>query len=217
MISPKVKKGINPQTGQIVEIIQWPNIFIYGLTDDEKLIVNKSLPSKEITVTDITGEATDLVTQTDFALIINPYNISEKELRFFVDFYDGFEECTESIIFTEIKDGLRELFPDVRVVEYSDIGELEYNLKYDLLQALRKTNKADNFSKSLSQAIVILFAIRNNPYITTKALADKIERTPRTVQRYIETLRCAGEWIVYDKKKKGWYLYDGKSLLLDEI
>ena len=70
MISPKVKKGINPQTGQIVEIIQWPNIFIYGLTDDEKLIVNKSLPSKEITVTDITGEATDLVTQTELLIHI---------------------------------------------------------------------------------------------------------------------------------------------------
>lgn len=217
MINPRIKKGINPQTGQMVEIIQWPNIFIYGLNDDEKLILNKSLPSKNITVTDITGEASDLVTQTDFAVIINPDNISQNELDFFVDFYDCFEGCTETIIFTKPVGKLKESFRYVKVIDYSDTGEMEYNLKYELLQALQKTNKSDNFSKSLSQAIIILFAIRNNPYITTKVLADKIERTPRTVQRYIETLRCAGEWIVYDKKKKGWYLYEGKSLLLDEI
>lgn len=66
--------------------------------------------------------------------------------------------------------------------------------------------------------IKILFAIRNKPYITTKELADKIERTDRTVQRYIETLRCAGELIGYDRQKKGWYLMvDGKSVLMDEF
>ncbi|MBQ7976900.1 MAG: helix-turn-helix domain-containing protein [Clostridia bacterium] len=217
MIKPKIKKGINPQTGETIEIVQWPNIYIYGLTDKEKEILNKSLPSKNITVTDVTGDANQIVTQADFAVIINPDNISDKELEFFINFYEGFEGCTESIIFTKSKGGLKELFKFVKVVEFNDSGELEHNLKYELLQALQKTNKSDNFSNSLSQAIIILFAIRNNPYITTKTLAEKIERTPRTVQRYIETLRCAGEWIAYDKNKKGWYLYDGKSILLDEI
>ena len=54
--------------------------------------------------------------------------------------------------------------------------------------------------------------------ITTKELALRIEKSDRTVQRYIETLRCAGEFIEYDRKKKGWYLLvDGKSILLDEF
>lgn len=64
---------------------------------------------------------------------------------------------------------------------------------------------------------MILFAIRNKPYITTRELAIKIEKTERTAQRYIEILRCAGEWIEYDGQKKGWYLFDGKSILLNEI
>ena len=49
--------------------------------------------------------------------------------------------------------------------------------------------------------------------MTIKELAEKIERNPRTVQRYITTLVCAGEFIDYDRKKKGWYLYDNKSVL----
>ena len=34
-----------------------------------------------------------------------------------------------------------------------------------------------------------------------------------SVQRYIETLRVAGEWIEYDISHKGWTLQEGKSIL----
>ena len=59
----------------------------------------------------------------------------------------------------------------------------------------------------------IIKAIRAKMFITQTELAEKIERNPRTVQRYITTLVCAGEFIDYDRKKKGWYLYDNKSVL----
>ena len=189
-----------------------PVIFTYGLTAEEERILHKSLPAKEIEVIDITGQATDIVTRYDFAVIINPDSISDEDLAFFSSIY-----MSEIFIFTKNKDGLNEILDGAKAVTFNDLSELEHNLKYELLKALQKTNKADSFSNSLSQAITILFAIRNNPYITTKALAEKIERTPRTVQRYIETLRCAGEWIEYDTANKGWYLLDGKSILLDEI
>ena len=47
-----------------------------------------------------------------------------------------------------------------------------------------------------------LLVIRNKANISTKKLAEKIERSPRTLQRYIETLRSAGEFIGYDRQKK---------------
>lgn len=212
-----IKKHFNLNKGELIKVERWPNVFTYGLTQTENDILQKSLPHNSVTVTDITDCASDIVTKTDFALIINPHNISDEELGLFVSFYDGIDGCTESVIFTQKCTGIQELFKDVKTVVFNDTAELEHNLKYELLQAFQKTNKADNFSNSLSQAITILFAIRNNPYITTKELSLKIERTPRTVQRYIETLRCAGEWIEYDSKKKGWYLFDNKSILLDEI
>ena len=217
MTQPKIIRAKNPQTGEVIEMVQWPNIFINGLTEEEKRILNKSLPAKTIDITDVTGDGTDIITRTSFALIINPINILNEELDFYVDFYKDCDGCTESIILTQNVEGIKERFKDVKIVVFNDKVEMEDNLKYELLQALHKTNKVDGFSNSLSQALKILFAIRNKPYITTKELTVKIERTERTVQRYIETLRCAGEWIEYDRQKKGWYLFDGKSILLDEI
>ena len=218
MIKPRIIKVTNPQTGETIESIRWPNIFIYGLTDEEKDVLEKALPGKEVEITDITGEAVCLVEKVDFAVIINPYNITDDELEFFESFYEDADGCTESIIFTQKKEGVLNKFKAVRTVEYEDLFDMEKNLKYELLQALQKTSKSENYSEKLSMLIKILFAIRNKPYITTKELAEKIEKSDRTVQRYIETLRCAGEFIGYDRQKKGWYLVvDGKSVLLDEF
>ena len=211
-------RATNPQTGEIIESIRWPNIFIYGLTDEEKEVLEKALPGKEVEITDITGEAICLVEKVDFAVIINPYNISDDELEFFESFYSDADSCTESIIFTRKKAGVLNKFKAVRAVEYKDLFDMEKNLKYELLQAFQKTSKSERYSEKLAMLIKILFSIRNKPYITTKELAEKIEKSDRTVQRYIETLRCAGEFIGYDRGKNGWYLMvDGKSVLMDEI
>lgn len=218
MIKPRIIKATNPQTGETIESIRWPNIFIYGLTDEEKDVLEKALPGKEVEITDITGEAVCLVEKVDFAVIINPYNITDDELEFFESFYEDADGSTESIIFTQKKEGVLNKFKAVRTVEYEDLFDMEKNLKYELLQALQKTSKSENYSEKLAMLIKILFAIRSKPYITTKELAEKIEKSDRTVQRYIETLRCAGEFIGYDRQKKGWHLVvDGKSVLLDEF
>ena len=213
----KTKKFTNPKTGKKEKLVQRPNIFINGLTEEEKTVLHRAISTKNIDITDVTGDGTDIITRASFALIINPYNIAEDELDFYVDFYKDCDGCTESVILTQNREGVKERFKDIKAVVFNDLVEMEQNLKYELLQTLHKTNKIDGFSNSLSQAIMILFAIRNKPYITTKELAIKIEKTERTVQRYIETLRCAGEWIEYDRQKKGWYLFDGKSILLNEI
>ena len=59
----------------------------------------------------------------------------------------------------------------------------------------------------------MLSEIRKHPGITTAELAEIIERNAKTVQRYITTLNCAGEFIEYDRKKKGWFLFENKSVL----
>ena len=218
MIKPKIIRATNPQTGEKIEEIRWPNIFVYGLTDEQTAILEKSLPEKEIETTDITGDAACLVEKADFAVVINTDNITEEELEFFVEFYRDFDGCTETIFLLGSKGEVQSRFGYAKAIYYKDNFTMERNMKYDLLQAYQKTAKSDNYSEKLAMLLKILFAIRNKPYITTKQLADKIERSDRTVQRYIETLRCAGEFIGYDRKKKGWYLMvDGKSVLMDEF
>lgn len=218
MKKPIVKTYINPMTGKTEQYVQMPNIFIYGLTEKEKEVLRFSLPAKDVDITDITGQASDIVMRSNFALIINPDNISTDEMQFFEGFYKDFDGCTETLIFTKYREELKEKFPNVKIVFYKDEAEIKTGLKFELMKALNKTNRADNYYSTLSQIIRVLFAIRNKPYITTKELAEKIERSTRTVQRYIETLRCAGEFIGYDRSKNGWYLMiDGKSVLMDEF
>jgi len=218
MIKPRIKKGFNSQTGMAIIREEWPNICIYGLSDEEKEVLNKSLPHPNVTVEDVTDRAVSMIEFSNFALIINPDNINDKDLAFYVDFYEGCDGLTETVIFTKYKSELKEMFSSVKCVFFNDFAEYKNNIKYELLQSLKRTKKSESYSSSLAQAIMILFAIRNKPYITTKELAEKIERSERTVQRYIETLRCAGEFIGYDRQKKGWYLVvDGKSVLMDEF
>lgn len=199
-------------------MIETKNIFTYGLTEKEGNILKKSLPKKDVDVTDITDAATDIVSRSNFAVIINMDNISDDELQVFVDFYSDADDSTETIVFISGEEWVLDKFKKVKTIVYKDMFEMEQKLKYDLLKAYQRTAKSNGYSDKLAMLIKILFAIRSKPYITTKELADKIERTERTVQRYVETLRCAGEFIGYDRQKKGWYLMvDGKSVLMDEF
>lgn len=218
MTKPRMKKAINPQDGKLVVREEWPNICIYGLSDTEKEVLYKSLPHPRVTVEEVTEEAICMIEFFNFAIIINPDVITNDDLSFYKDYYKDCDGLAETVIFTKHKDGLKEMFPSVKCVVFKDFAEYKDNLKYELLQSLKRNNKSESYSNSLAQAIMILFAIRNKPYITTKELAEKIERSSRTVQRYIETLRSAGEFIGYDRQKKGWYLMvDGKSVLLNEF
>lgn len=76
---------------------------------------------------------------------------------------------------------------------YPTFEEFSANAKYVLLSAYRRTKKNENFSTTLANSIMILNLIRKKPFVTTKELAEKLELSERTVQRYIETLRVAGE------------------------
>ena len=62
-----------------------------------------------------------------------------------------------------------------------------------------------------------LASLRKEKKLTQQELAEKLEVSERSVQRYIETLRIAGEWIEYDTALKGWKLSVGKSVLWDDF
>ena len=102
---------------------------------------------------------------------------------------------------------------NVRYVVFVDAFDFQDKIKYVLLEASREDKRSNSYSDTVSQTIRVLSEIRKHPYISTAQLAEIIERNPRTVQRYITTLVCAGEFIEYDKKKKGWFLYENKSVL----
>lgn len=166
-----------------------PRIGTFGLTKDELAAIFANLPSADWDLT-CTDCGSDLVAIPYLVTIVRSDASTAEELSV--------------------------LRPKVRV--FSDFEAMVSKLKYLLLDALRRTKKEKAFSKTLANAIQILCEIRSRPGVTTRQLAEKFELSPRSVQRYVETLRVAGEWIEYDAKTRGWRLgCGGRSILWDDF
>ena len=185
-------------------------VAVLGLTADEQAIIKKNLPQKECEIMD-TDDARDIIAVSEFAVIVNVSVMDEEDINMLLDFYTEIAPYSETVIFIGQVEIPKVLVNHITV--YKDFEELEENIKYVLLSAYRKQKKSDNFSATLANAITILSLIRKQPYITSAELAEKLELSQRSVQRYIETLRVAGEWIEYNPEKRGWMLSEGKSVL----
>lgn len=185
-------------------------IVTFGLKEDEISFIEKNLPQKECEVMD-TDVATDIVALPEFAVIVRVASMRKADIELLYDFYGDVAPFSETVIFigdVTIPVKLRNY-----IVVYKDFDSLRDNLRYILLSAYRKQKKSENFSATLANAIMILSLIRRKPYISSAELAEKLELSQRSIQRYIETLRVAGEWIEYDTLHKGWCLQVGKSVL----
>ena len=187
----------------------------YGLTQTQQDAVSRQLPSKSMKIVDVTGHYTDIIACSNIAVIINPAACEEDELESIIEFFQEIGSFAEKVVFTSQVKLPKEL--KHKILVYSSFEEMEDRLKYILLSAYRSTKKASQFSRNISDVLLIVDLIRKNPGIKTKALAEKLELSNRSVQRYIETLRVAGEWIEYDRSLKGWSLIAGKSILLGDL
>lgn len=185
-------------------------IATFGLDEEENAFIEKHLPQKECEIMD-TDVVTDIVASSEFAVIVRADAMSQSDMELLYDYYGEVAPLSETVIF--IGDVTVPANLKNHIAVYKDFDTLKENLKYILLSAYRKQKKSENFSATLANAILILSTIRRQPYITSAELAEKLEISPRSVQRYIETLRVAGEWIEYDTAHKGWHLQVGKSVL----
>ena len=188
-------------------------IITYGLKQEEIDLVKKNIPKKEYEVLEY-DTVSDLIGHCAAIYIICADVLDEDEKMFFFSFYEEIDGCTDETVFwlgnVELPNYLKKDF-----MCFDSFAEFQNDLKYSLLTAHTKSKKAREFSVKLADCIKILSMIRNKPGIKTQELVEQLEKSNRTVQRYIETLRMAGEWIVYDSKKKGWYLEYGTSQLFE--
>lgn len=185
-------------------------ILTYGLDENEISYIQQNLPQKDCNVAG-TDTATDIVAMSELAVIVRAAAMDADDLAMLYEFYGEIAPFPETVILigdVEVPENLRK-----HIAVYEDFESLRENLKYVLLSAYRRQKKSENFSTTLANAILILSTIRRRPYITSAELADILEMSQRSVQRYIETLRVAGEWIEYDTAHKGWCLQTGKSVL----
>ena len=188
-------------------------ILTYGISAEQTDLLFKNLPATDIEVIDCSDCFTDIIATNYIALIINPNLLTDEHVDYFNEMAKDFLITKEKIIFVEEHPILDGLTNDIKYTVFSDNFDFESKIKYILLEAMREERKMKTYSDTISQTIRVLSEIRRHPYISTVQLATIIERTPRTVQRYINTLICAGEFLEYDRKKKGWYIFENKSVL----
>lgn len=190
-------------------------IITYGLTDKENSSILKNIPASDYKVMNTECTA-DIIAFSASAVLINAAKLSNNDYNMIIDYYTEINGCTyETVILigTPVPQGaLKKQFKC-----YESFDMIEDNLKYILLSAHSKSQKAASFSKKLADGIKILSLIRNRPGITTRELAETMELSQRTIQRYITSLQAANEWIEYNRAKKGWELQDGKSVLFGDI
>ena len=191
------------------------NIIVYGF-DEELDFIESIVPWKGTAIFD-TDCTTDLIAIGCYASITNLAKIEDEELQILYDFYLDVLDPIEVPILIGIPSlpvptQLSNVF-----VLYESFEKAKEKLKYDLLAAYRRQKKNTTFSRTIANALVVLTQIRKHPGVTTEKLSEILELSPRTIQRYIESLRIAGEWITYNPSKKGWELQDGKSILFGDF
>lgn len=206
-----MKELINPMTREIPKKAKI--ILTYGISDKQTQLLLKNLPSSNIVITDVSECFTDIIATNYIAVVINPDVLLNAHIDYLNEMCEDFIITNERIVFVKNHPILKELKNRNKYIVFSDDFEYGAKIKYILLDALREEKKMQNYSDTISQTIRVLSEIRRKPYISTAQLAAIIERTPRTVQRYINTLICAGEFLEYDRKKKGWYIFQNKSVL----
>ena len=195
-------------------MIQENRIAVWGLHPEEIGTVTSCLPAKSIAVVGVTC-ATDLIAMNWMAVLVNAEAMAKDDREMLYGFYQEAGDAAEILLLFGASDVPHELRRTVRV--YPNVQSTGENLKYILLTAYRRKKNSENFSASLARTIRILTYIRSTPGISTATLAERLEVSPRSVQRSIETLRVAGEWIEYDTTLKGWKLGMNKSILLDDF
>ena len=158
-------------------------IITYGLTNEENSIILKNIPAHDYKVMN-TECATDIIAFSASAVLINAAKLSNNDYNMIIDYYTEINGCTyETVIWigTPVPQGaLKKQFKC-----YESFDMIENNLKYILLSAHSKSQKAASFSKKLADGIKILSFIRNRPGITTRELSETMELSQRTIQRYI--------------------------------
>lgn len=197
------------------EYCSHPCVMCFGLSDDELSVVRGSLPTSDSIVFQ-TDCPTDLIAYSPAIAVIFDTDMMNSENAEMLWAYYFDVTASETVVAIGHKCVPTQL--QTRVLSYPDFGSFAPNLKYVLLNAQKKSRKDKAFSNTLATAIQILQEIKVHPGVSTRQLADKTEMSVRSVQRYIETLRVAGEWIDYDMCAKGWRLgIEGRSVLMGEF
>ena len=190
---------INPQTGEEIRTVD--RVLTFGLSEEENAFVEKQLPNKqcELMPTDF---VTDLYAYKSVAVIIRARALSIRGLRELESYYRELVNAPTMMIW------LGEPKLSVRLMRmmryYNTWDDLRGELKSLLTASFKQVNEIRTMREKLALAIRILRLVEQYPGIRSRAIAETLSISKRSVQRYIHVLRCADDSVQYDASVHGW-------------
>lgn len=192
------------------------DMMMYGFGDAQVQKMERAcLGSQEVILRPV-EVFTHLVAIYASILVIGTDALEQEELEDLLWLHDEGGFGSQRLVFIGQKNKVR--VKSTYVSTYERLDDFLEDLDYLILSTKRSEKKVRAFSRTLANSLSILKMIRSQQGITTHEMADRLELSRRSILRYIETLRVAGEWIEYDRQAKGWTLLEeGHSILLGDV
>ena len=187
-------------------------IITYGLTDDEINELQKVKPNKDCSII-IADCATDIIAIGAYAAIVRKSELQQGDYDLLISYFEEAGDYADTFILIGEDDKLKSFSKKVKI--FATFEDFIEKAKFTLVASYAKHKQSDEFSSKISLALKLVVLVKRNPGISTAVLADRLDISPRSVQRYIKTLCMSGEWIDYDTALRGWRLEHEKSFLLD--
>ena len=187
-------------------------IITYGLTDDEINELQKVKPNKDCSII-IADCATDIIAIGAYAAIVRKSELDQDDYDLLSSYFEEVGDYADAFILIGEDDKLKSFSKKVKI--FATFEDFIEKAKFTLVASYAKHKQSDEFSSKISLALKLVVLVKRNPGISTAVLADRLDISPRSVQRYIKTLCMSGEWIDYDTALRGWRLEHEKSFLLD--
>ena len=187
-------------------------IITYGLTDDEIIELQKVKPNKDCSII-IADCATDIIALPAYAAIVRKSELDQGDYDLLRAYLEEVGDYADTLLLIGEDEKLKKCSKNVKI--FATFEDFIEKAKFTLVASYAKHKQSDEFSSKISLALKLVVLVKRNPGISTAVLADKLDISPRSVQRYIKTLCMSGEWIDYDTALRGWRLEHEKSFLLD--
>ena len=187
-------------------------IITYGLTNEEIVELQNVKPNKDCSII-IADCATDIIAIGAYTAIVRKSKLDQSDYDLLSSYLEEVGDYADTVILIGEDDKLKSFSKKVKI--FATFEDFLEKAKYTLVASYAKHRQSDEFSSKISLALRMVILIKRTPGISTAVLADKLNMSTRSVQRYIETLRMSGEWIDYDTSLHGWRLEHEKSFLLD--
>ena len=144
-------------------LVRKTNILVYGITDEQFLLVSENLPNNDICIVDCSDCFTDIIATSYIAVIINPDLLTNENVDYFNEFAEEVSYYSEKIVFTKPHPILQKLNKNDSHIVFSEDFEFADKIRYVLLEASRAEKRAKTYSDTVAQTIRVLSEIRNHP------------------------------------------------------